>query len=90
MVPRTLIVGADKKQAAEILLANATRSTTTEKTTPEWVANLTLAVEPRIASTNVYLYARESSAAPLGRTTWTFSGFPFCASCSAIRSITRS
>jgi len=57
LVPRFLIVGADKEQQAEILLANASRRATSEKVTPEWIANLELVVEPRIAATDVYLAA---------------------------------
>ncbi len=57
LVPRFLIVPAEKEQAAEILLANASRRTTSEKATAEWVANLTLVVEPRLAATGVFLAA---------------------------------
>lgn len=57
LVPRFLIVPAERETAAEVILANATRRMTTEKTTPEWIANLELVVEPRLANTAVYLAA---------------------------------
>jgi hypothetical protein len=60
LVPRFLIVPAEKEQAAEILLANASRRVTAEKSAPEWISNLELVVEPRLASTGVYL-ATDSS-----------------------------
>jgi hypothetical protein len=57
LVPRFLIVPAERETAAEVLLANATRRTTTEKTTPEWIANLELVVEPRLVSSAAFLAA---------------------------------
>ena len=57
LVPRFLIVPAEKEQAAEVLLANASRRVTVEKATAEWIANLELVVEPRLASTGVFLAA---------------------------------
>jgi len=57
LVPRYLIIPAERETAAEVILANATRRMTTEKTTPEWIANLELVVEPRLANTGVYLCA---------------------------------
>lgn len=55
LAPRYLIVPVEKETAAETLLANATRRATSEKVTPEWISNLQLVVEPRLASTAVYL-----------------------------------
>lgn len=60
LVPKFLIVPAEKEQAAEILLANASRKVTSEKATAEWVASLQLVVEPRLASTGVFLAADPS------------------------------
>jgi hypothetical protein len=60
LVPRFLIVPAERETAAEVILANATRRTTAEKSTPEWIANLELVVEPRLANTAVYLAADPS------------------------------
>ncbi len=57
LVPKFLIVPAEKEQAAEVLLANASRRTTSEKATAEWVSSLTLVVEPRLPSTGVFLAA---------------------------------
>jgi hypothetical protein len=57
LVPKFLIVPAEKEQAAEVLLANASRRMTIEKSTAEWIANLELVVEPRLASTGVYIAA---------------------------------
>jgi phage major head subunit gpT-like protein len=59
LVPRYLVVPAEKETAAEQLLATATRQSVAGPTavTPEWVARLQLVVEPRLASTAVYLFA---------------------------------
>jgi phage head maturation protease len=57
LVPRFLIVPPEREQAAEILLANASRRTTAEKATAEWISSLELVVEPRLASSAVYLAA---------------------------------
>jgi len=58
LVPRYLIVPVEKEMAAEALLAAATRSVTTvDATTPQWIANLELVVEPRLAATAIYLAA---------------------------------
>lgn len=58
LVPRFLIVPVEKETAAEMILAAATRSvTTTADTVPQWIAGLALVVEPRLASTAVYLAA---------------------------------
>jgi HK97 family phage prohead protease len=57
LVPRFLIVPSERETAAEALLANATRRVTVEKTTPEWIANLELVVEPRLANTAAFLAA---------------------------------
>jgi hypothetical protein len=59
LVPRFLLVPAEKETAAEQLLAAATRQTVAGPTaiTPEWVAQLQLVVEPRLAATAAYLFA---------------------------------
>jgi HK97 family phage prohead protease len=57
LVPRYLIVPSERETAAEVILANATRRVTTEKTTPEWIASLQLVIEPRLANTGVFLAA---------------------------------
>jgi phage head maturation protease len=57
LVPKFLIVPPERETAAEILLANASRRTTSEKSTAEWISNLELVVEPRLASTAAYLAA---------------------------------
>jgi phage major head subunit gpT-like protein len=57
LVPRFLLVPPEREIAAEALLANATRRVTVEKTTPEWIANLELVVEPRLANTAAFLAA---------------------------------
>lgn len=48
LVPRFLIVPPEYESSAELIIANATRHTTTERTSPEWVGNLALVVEPRL------------------------------------------
>ena len=55
LVPKYLLVPPERETAAEIILANASRRMTTEKTTAEWIASLELVVEPRLASTAAYL-----------------------------------
>lgn len=60
LTPRFWIVPAERETAAEAILANASRRTTTEKTTPEWIASLELVVEPRLATTGAYLAADSS------------------------------
>jgi phage major head subunit gpT-like protein len=59
LVPRFLIVPAELEQDAEILLASATRviSSSIEADTPQWIAQLQLVVEPRLAATAFYLAA---------------------------------
>lgn len=60
LAPRFWIVPAERETAAEQILSNATRRTSTEKTTPEWIASLELVVEPRLANTAAYLAADAS------------------------------
>lgn len=60
LVPRFLIVPSERETAAEVILANATRRTSTEKTTPEWISSLELVVEPRLANTAGFLAADAS------------------------------
>src|SRR5690606_33606951 len=71
LVPRYLIVPAELETAAEILIASATvhrtaidsndsagtptRETSIAATTPEWIARLTLVVEPRLGDDAFYL-----------------------------------
>lgn len=58
LVPRYLIVPAEKEQTAETLIAAATRSVTTvDATIPQWISQLELVVEPRLAATAIYLAA---------------------------------
>ncbi|WP_242344015.1 phage major capsid protein [Anaeromyxobacter terrae] len=57
LVPKFLIVPAERETAAEVLLANASRRVTAEKATGEWIANLELVVEPRLANTAAFLAA---------------------------------
>lgn len=55
LVPRFWIVAPEWESAAEIILANASRRTTTEKDTAEWIASLQLVVEPRLPATATWL-----------------------------------
>ncbi len=57
LVARFWLVAPEQETAAEVLLANASRRMTAEKTTAEWLASLQLVVEPRLASTAMYLAA---------------------------------
>lgn len=59
LVPRFLVVPAERETAAEMLLAAATRQTVAaaELPPPDWVARLRLVVEPRLANTAAYLFA---------------------------------
>jgi hypothetical protein len=61
LVPRYLIVPAERETAAEILLAQATKhidvAGDSEAETPRWLRNLDLVVEPRLADGAVYLAA---------------------------------
>ncbi|MGH8698097.1 MAG: prohead protease/major capsid protein fusion protein [Burkholderiales bacterium] len=60
LVPRFLIVPAEREQASEVLLAAATRTITTapsSDTVPSWIGDLRLVVEPRLANGAVYLAA---------------------------------
>lgn len=60
LVPRFWIVPAERETAAETILSNASRAMTSERTTPEWISNLELVVEPRLANTAAYLAADAS------------------------------
>lgn len=74
LVPRFLIVPVDLETQAEYVLAQVTRHTVTKTTgsgptktvgvegtpTPEWVSQLTLVVEPRLADDVFYLAADSS------------------------------
>ena len=56
LVPRFLIIPAERETAAEMIVAAATRSVaTTVDSAPQWIANLEIVVEPRLANTAVYL-----------------------------------
>ena len=61
LVPRFLIVSPERETTAEQLLASATRVRTgsvesgSEANRPEWIAGLTLVVEPRLSSDYAYL-----------------------------------
>ena len=57
LTPRYWIVPAERETAAEVILSNASRRMTSEKTTPEWISSLQLVVEPRLANTAAYLCA---------------------------------
>ncbi len=57
LVPRYWIVPSEFETDAEIIMANASRRMTTEKTTPEWIESVELVVEPRLASTACFLAA---------------------------------
>lgn len=57
LVPRFLIVKPEDETEAELLLANASRQTSTEKTTAAWISQLELVVEPRLTANAVYLAA---------------------------------
>lgn len=60
LVPRFLIVPAEREQASEVLLAAATRTITTAPaadTVPAWIGDLRLVVEPRLANGAVFLAA---------------------------------
>ncbi len=59
LVPRFLIVGADRETEAEMLLAAATRyvSQSTEAMTPRWLSSLEMVVEPRLAADVAYVAA---------------------------------
>jgi hypothetical protein len=71
LAPRYLVVPAELETEAELVLAAATRhatrvtagSTRTDRdaATPEWIANLELVVEPRLASTAFYVLADNAS-----------------------------
>jgi hypothetical protein len=62
LVPRFLIVPAEREQASEVLLAAATRAltTSTSDTVPSWIGDLRLVVEPRLANGQVFLAADSS------------------------------
>jgi HK97 family phage prohead protease len=61
LVPRFLIVPAERETDAELVLANAARPASgTDKTVGEWIASLTLVVEPRLAKTAAYLAAEST------------------------------
>ena len=69
LVPRTLLVPAELETEAEMLLAQATRHTTTtgagttsaiEASTPKWLSGLQLVVEPRLPDDAMYLVAGSS------------------------------
>lgn len=79
LVPRYLIVPVEKEQAAEVLLAQATRSVMTvdaAAAAPQWIAQLELVVEPRLAATAIYLAADTSQidTCELGLLEENFSG----------------
>lgn len=57
LVPRFWVVPAERESEAEVVLANASRRMTTEKSTAEWIANLELVVEPRLANTASFIAA---------------------------------
>jgi hypothetical protein len=60
LVPKYLIVPPELEAAAEVLIANAIRRTTTEKATAEWIATLDPVVEPRLTTAAWYLAADSS------------------------------
>ncbi|WNG25815.1 hypothetical protein F0U62_18680 [Cystobacter fuscus] len=62
LVPRFLIVPPELETDAEILLASATRHTTstTESDRPEWMGRLTLVVENRLPAANGFYLAASS------------------------------
>jgi HK97 family phage prohead protease len=57
LTPRFWIVPAEHETAAEVILANASRRASAEKSTPDWIASLELVVEPRLASSAAFLAA---------------------------------
>jgi hypothetical protein len=59
LVPRFLIVPAEREQQSELLLAAASRTLTTAATdvVPGWIGDLRLVVEPTLANGAVYLAA---------------------------------
>lgn len=58
--PRAWIIPTERESAAEVILANASRVTTTEKNTPAWISTLQLVAEPRLANTAAFLAADNS------------------------------
>lgn len=64
--PVSLIVPAEKEQAAEVLVANAARppanAAGSDRSVPAWISSLQVVVEPRLASTGVFLAASPSQA----------------------------
>ena len=57
--PRYLIVPPEKETAAEALISSMSRlvATTAEAAPAQWLSSLQLVVEPRVATTAVYLVA---------------------------------
>lgn len=57
LAPRHLICPPELETDAELLVANASRRTSVEKATAEWLGSLNLVVEPRLAADAVFLAA---------------------------------
>ncbi len=57
LAPRHLICPPELETDAELLIANASRRTSVEKATAEWLGSLNLVVEPRLAADAVFLAA---------------------------------